>query len=170
MRFCLLFLVLALAVAPCKGQQAPGSLYDPAHAKKIAPGMEILFGPKSVGNRYDQRMIRAAEIALKRAHKKTTWHCWGYVKDAMLASQAISRRPTTPWAKQAGEELCQSYGFIKIKETNPYRAPVGAVIVYGGADAGHVELRAANGFVSDFISPSPYPRPLVGIYVKPVRG
>ena len=46
--------------------------------------------------------------------------------------------------------------------------PVGAVIVYGGADAGHVELRTASGFVSDFISPTPYPRPLIGIYVKEI--
>jgi hypothetical protein len=43
---------------------------------------------------------------------------------------------------------------------------VGAVIVYGGRDAGHVELRTPNGYVSDFVSPTPYPRPLVGIFVK----
>jgi hypothetical protein len=42
------------------------------------------------------------------------------------------------------------------------------VIVYGGVDAGHVELRTASGFVSDFISPTPYPRPLIGIYVKEI--
>jgi len=42
------------------------------------------------------------------------------------------------------------------------------VIVYGGADAGHVELRTSNGFASDFVSRSPYPRPVLGIYVKPV--
>ena len=45
--------------------------------------------------------------------------------------------------------------------------PVGAVLVYGGADAGHVEIRTANGFVSDFVSPTPYPRPFLGAYVKP---
>jgi len=30
-----------------------------------------------------------------------------------------------------------------------------------------VELRTENGFVSDFISAQPYPRPVIGIYVKP---
>jgi hypothetical protein len=47
------------------------------------------------------------------------------------------------------------------------QAPVGAVLVYGGADAGHVEIRTATGFVSDFISRTPYPRPFLGAYVKP---
>ncbi len=167
-RFISLFILSAFAIAPCMAQSA-GSLYDPARSRKIGPGLERLFGPKSADNRYDQRMIRAAEIALKRAHRKTTWHCWRSVKDALLAAEAISTRPTSPWAKQAGDELCEKFGFIKLNITNPYRAPVGAVIVYGGPDAGHVELRTSNGFVSDFISPSPYPRPLVGIFIKPIQ-
>lgn len=87
-----------------------------------------------------------------------------------MEAQAIPTRPATPWAKQAGEELCTKYGFMKLKLSDPYRAPVGAVIVYGGRDAGHVELRATSGFVSDFFSSSPYPRPLVGIFVKPIPG
>ncbi|MEI9896679.1 MAG: hypothetical protein WDN28_23170 [Chthoniobacter sp.] len=41
------------------------------------------------------------------------------------------------------------------------------MIVYGGQDAGHVELRTETGFVSDFVSSSAYPRPVLGIYVKP---
>ena len=150
--------------------QSQGSLFDPSHARRLSPKLGEIFGPKSAGTLYDQRMIRAAEIALKRAHPKTTWHCWRSVKDAMLTSQAIPTRPSSPWAKQAGEELCGKFGFIKLNETDPYRAPVGAVIVYGGPDAGHVELRAPGGFVSDFISKSPYPRPLVGIFVKPIQG
>jgi hypothetical protein len=169
MRYCLIIILSALSLAPCLAQ-TPDSLYDAAHSRKIEPGLEHLLGPKSVGNRYDQRMIRAAEIALKRAHQKTTWHCWRSVKDALLASQAISSRPTSAWAKQAGEELCAKFGFMKLNITDPYRAPVGAVIVYGGADAGHVELRTPKGFVSDFISQSPYPRPLVGVFVKPIPG
>ena len=70
-------------------------------------------------------------------------------------------------ARQAGAELSSKYGFRKLATRNPYAAPVGAVIVYGGNDAGHVELRAENGFVSDFSSRTPYPRPVLGIYVKP---
>ncbi len=67
-----------------------------------------------------------------------------------------------PWAKQAGDELCRRYGFTKLAVRNPMKAPVGAVLVYGGPDAGHVEIRTATGFVSDFVSPTPYPRPFLG--------
>ena len=55
----------------------------------------------------------------------------------------------------------------KLSTKDPYAAPVGAVIVYGGRDAGHVELRTESGFASDFASRRPYPRPVLGIYVKP---
>ena len=128
-----------------------------------------LFGVGAATRRYDARMIRAAEIAAWRAGSATSprWHCWRSVKDALLEARVISSRPTSPWAKQAGEELCTKYGFTRIPVSNPILAPVGAVIVYGGRDAGHVELRTATGFVSDFISPTPYPRPLIGVYVKP---
>jgi len=79
----------------------------------------------------------------------------------------ISKRPKTPWAKDAGSELCKKFGFIKLPVKNPYDAPVGAVVVYGGPDAGHVELRTKTGFASDFVSRTPYPRPLIGVFVKP---
>jgi hypothetical protein len=78
----------------------------------------------------------------------------------------VDSYPSSAWAKQAGDELCRKYGFLKLDLRDPYKAPVGAVIVYGGHDAGHVELRSKDGFVSDFVSRTPYPRPLVGIYVK----
>lgn len=163
-------ILFVLMVFPFSGVFAlgTGSLYDKSNSRKILPGLEWLFGPKSAGIHYDQRMIRAAEIAARRAQRKTTWHCWRSVKDAMLEAKVVSTRPTTPWAKQAGEELCGKYGFKKLALSDPYRAPVGAVIVYGGPDAGHVELRSVEGFVSDFFSPIPYPRPVVGIYVKPI--
>lgn len=167
MRYCLILILLVLPTGPCMAQSA-GSLYDVTQTRKVGPGLERLLGPKSIGNHYDHRMIRAAEIALKRAHRTTTWHCWRSVKDALLASAAISTRPTSAWAKQAGDELCSKFGFMRLKITDPYHAPVGAVIVYGGPDAGHVELRTAHGFVSDFVSESPYPRPLVGVFVKPI--
>jgi len=113
-------------------------------------------------------MIRAALIAKKRAHRETTWFCWRYVKDALMASGVVSVRPQTAWAKQAGQELSGRFGFRKLQMTDPRRAPVGAVIVYGGEDAGHVEIRTNDGYVSDFVSHTPYPRPVLGIYVKPV--
>ncbi len=127
------------------------------------------FGPKAAAYRYDPQMIRAAELASQRAGKATQpkWHCWRSVKNALLDAGVVESRPVTPWARQAGEELCSHYGFKKIPVKDPMRAPVGAVIVYGGKDAGHVELRTASGFASDFVSPTPYPRPLIGVYIKP---
>lgn len=144
----------------------------PAEAPTLAERLRTFFAPRDAvrteTSHYDSRMVRASEIASKRAFKKPTWRCWHYVKDALLGAGLVSRRPVTPWAKQAGDELCGTYGFKKLRITDPLRAPVGAVIVYGGADAGHVELRTESGFVSDFISPTPYPRPLIGIYVKEI--
>ena len=146
---------------------AEDSLFDRSHAQPLAKEQRSFFGPKSREIAYDARMIRAAQIAQKRAHPRMTWHCWKYVKDALLAANVVPSRPTSAWAKDAGDELCRKFGFKKLRMSNPYRAPVGAVVVYGGSDAGHVEIRTPNGFVSDFNSRTAYPRPLVGVYVKP---
>ena len=81
--------------------------------------------------------------------------------------RVIDSRPASPWAKEAGTELCAKYGFKKLDVRSPLQAPVGAVLVYGGADAGHVEIRTTTGFASDFVSATPYPRPFLGAYVKP---
>jgi hypothetical protein len=144
------------------------SLYDaPDRTFSLGERLKQFFGPKSEAIKYDERMIRAAEIAMRRAEPKKTWYCWRYVKNALLAAGLVDSYPSSAWAKQAGDELCHKYGFQKLELRDPYKAPVGAVIVYGGQDAGHVELRSKNGFVSDFVSRTPYPRPLVGIYVKP---
>jgi hypothetical protein len=129
-----------------------------------------LFGRPAPLVKYDRRMIRAAEIAASRAYSKPTWRCWHFVKDALLDAGVVAKRPESPWAKQAGEELCSKFGFRILPVTDPRDAPVGAVIVYGGADAGHVELRTDSGYASDFISNTPYPRPLIGVYVKDVAG
>ena len=146
--------------------RAEESLYDKTRARKPTQQERRVLGPKSATLKYDSRMICAAEIALRRAHPKTTWHCWRSVKDALLAAKLVSSRPTSPWAKQAGAELCRKFGFARLEINDPLKAPVGAVVVYGGSDAGHVELRTNDGFVSDFVSPTPYPRPLIGVYVK----
>ncbi len=167
MRFCLIALILLLSFTGV-ARADEKSLYDaPDRASSLGETLKKFFGPKSESIQYDARMIRAAEIALRRAEPRKTWYCWRYVKKALLAAGLVDSYPTSSWAKQAGEELCEKYGFQKLKLRDPYKAPVGAVIVYGGQDAGHVELRSKDGFVSDFISRTPYPRPLVGIYVKP---
>jgi hypothetical protein len=138
-----------------------GVWYEP-----LLQAIRKMFVREKVVYQYDHRMIHAAEIATKRAHPKMTWHCWKYVKDALVESGVVSQRPKSPWAKDAGDELCEKFGFTKLPVRDPYDAPVGAVVVYGGPDAGHVELRTEHGFVSDFVSRTPYPRPLIGVYVK----
>jgi hypothetical protein len=163
--------ILLFGVALSAGTRARAdedSLYDGQSVTMPDESILHFLGPKAKGIRYDARMIRAAEIAMNRAYPHPTWRCWRYVKDALLEARVIHSRPTSPWAKEAGEELCERYGFVRLKSVrNPMEAPVGAVIVYGGADAGHVEIRTATGFVSDFISSTPYPRPFLGAYIKP---
>jgi hypothetical protein len=163
----LLLLAVALSAGPVAAR-AQDSLYDSGNARTPDAEVEHFLGPKAGGIRYDSRMIRAAQIAMRRAYPYPTWRCWHYVKDALVAARVVDSRPTSPWAKEAGEELCRRYGFMRLTRVrNPMQAPVGAVLVYGGPDAGHVEIRTATGFVSDFISPTPYPRPFLGAYIKP---
>jgi len=159
----LLFACLAIALS----SRGEDSLLDVNKASHLTRDQQRLFGPRSGSRKYDPRMVRAAEIALQRAQPQTTWYCWRYVKDALLAANLVSSRPTTVLAKQAGDELCRKFGFKKLRIRDPEKAPIGAVLVYGGADAGHVEFRTSSGFVSDFVSRTPYRRPLLGVFVKP---
>jgi len=146
---------------------AKGSLFDAASARYIQEDSTIHFGPKAGNYRYDQRMIHAAELAQQRAHAHSVSRCWRYVKDALVAANVLNSRPGTALAKQAAQELTGKYGFKQLKVTDPYKAPVGSVIVYGGHGAGHVEIRSRYGFVSDFNSATPSHRPLIGVFVKP---
>ncbi|MEA3208786.1 MAG: hypothetical protein QOE70_1843 [Chthoniobacter sp.] len=146
---------------------ASESIYDQKSARPLTPAEAAMFGPQAGKYRYDNRMIRAAQIAQSRAKAHSTSCCWRYVKTALLAAGVVDSYPKTAYAKQAAKELPQSYGFKKLSIRDPNRAPVGSVLVYGGNDAGHVEIRTARGYVSDFSSPTPYARPLIGVYVKP---
>ena len=125
------------------------------------------FGPRSSNIRYDKRMVQAALIAAARARSHSTSRCWHAVKNALMDAHVVDSRPTTEYAKQAGDELSVKYGFRKTSIKDPFCAPVGSVLVYGGRGAGHVEFRTATGFVSDFTSPTPSSRPLIGVFVKP---
>ena len=162
----LLRILCVVAALAAPALRASDSLYDPASAQPLTETQREFFGQRSGQFKYDRRMIRAAEIASARACAEPTLRCWHFVKDALVESGVVSTRPTSVWAKQAGKELCQKFGFRKLHIRNPMDAPVGAVIVYGGPDAGHVELRTESGFVSDFLSRTPYRRPLIGVYVK----
>jgi len=115
----------------------------------------------------DPKLMRAATIAEERAHAHSREQCWHYVKEALLAAGAVNSYPKTVNAKEAAKELVGSYGFKKLPVRDPYKAPVGSVLVYGASKgAGHVEIRTKSGFASDFRSKIPSPRPLIGVYTK----
>jgi hypothetical protein len=147
--------------------------YTDASGKKQSVEVVDKYYPKKIvrpfGNdsKIDPKLRRAATIAEERARAHSLSKCWRYVKEALVAAGVVKSRPQTPLAKQAGQELVSKYGFKKLPVSDPYQAPVGAVLVYGAKRAaGHVEFRTENGFVSDFRSKTPSRRPLVGVFAK----
>jgi hypothetical protein len=116
----------------------------------------------------DPKLSRAATIADERAHAHSKSRCWHYVKEALLASGAVTSYPKSSQAKQAGDELVRDYGFKKLPIRDPYAAPIGSVLVYfkGRNRPGHVEIRTKTGFVSDFRSKDACRYALVGVYAK----
>jgi len=131
------------------------------------PG-KIVYPVARIDPSIDPRLRRAATIAEERARAHSRSRCWHYVKEALVAAGVVSSRPKSVLAKDAGQELVSNYGFKKLPVRDPFKAPVGSVLVYGASrrKAGHVELRTRDGFVSDFRSKVPSPRPLLGVYVK----
>ena len=115
----------------------------------------------------DPKLTRAATIAQERAHAHSRSMCWHYVKEALLASGVIDSRPKSELARDAAQDLVSNYGFKKLLVRDPFAAPIGSVLVYGTSrSVGHVEIRTKEGFVSDFRSPTPSHRPLIGVYAK----
>jgi hypothetical protein len=128
---------------------------------------KIVYPIARVDRRIDPKLMRAATIAQERARAHSREQCWRYVKEALLASGIITSYPKTVYAKEAGQELVKNYGFKKLSVRDPFKAPVGSVLVYGASRAaGHVEIRTTDGFASDFRSKIPSPRPLIGVYAK----
>jgi hypothetical protein len=119
-------------------------------------------------SRIDPHLLKAARIAEENAFPRSTMRCWRYVKEALLKSGAVGAYPATNYACQAGGELTSRYGFVRLAIHDPYRAPVGSVLVYrgGGAGAGHVEIRTEHGFASDYRSPWRCRYQLIGVYAK----
>ena len=148
--------------------------YQDAHGKRQSVPVVTKYYPKKIEHpvakidrRLDPKLMHAATIAEERAHAHSNSRCWQYVKEALLASGAVSSYPKTAYAKEAGEELVKSFGFRRLSVRDPFKAPLGAVLVYGASRAaGHVEIRTKDGFVSDFRSKIPSPRPLIGVYAK----
>jgi hypothetical protein len=127
----------------------------------------IVYPLAKVDRHIDRKLMQAATIAQERAHAHSRSLCWHYVKEALLASGVIDSRPKSEFAKDAAQDLVSNYGFKKLSVKDPFAAPLGSVLVYGAArTAGHVEIRTRDGFVSDFRSRTPSPRPLLGVYAK----
>ena len=148
--------------------------YTDASGKKQSVEVIDKYYPKKIvqpiGNvdaKIDPKLRRAATIAEERARAHSLSKCWRFVKEALVAAGVVKSRPQTTLAKQAAQELVNNYGFKKLPVLNPYEAPVGSVLVYGAKRAaGHVEIRTETGFVSDFRSKTPSPRPLIGVFAK----
>ena len=128
---------------------------------------QIVYPFAKIDRHIDGKLMQAATIAQERAHAHSRSMCWHYVKEALLASGVIDSRPKSELAKDAAQDLVSNYGFKKLSMSDPFAAPVGSVLVYGAnRAAGHVEIRTRDGFVSDFYSKTPSPRPLLGVYAK----
>ncbi len=148
-------------------KDASGSEKSAEIVTKYQP-RKIVYPVAKIDPTIDPKLRRAATIAEERARAHSRSRCWHYVKEALVAAGVVSSRPKSEFAKDAGQELVSSYGFKKLAVRDPFKAPVGSVLVYGARRraAGHVELRTRDGFVSDFRSRTPSHRPLLGVYVK----
>ena len=116
--------------------------------------------------RLDPKLARAATLAQERSSAESKAHCWHYVKTALVAAGVINSYPKTAYAADAGDELMRSYGFKRLPIRDPYAAPIGAVLVYGNKNHGHVEIRTKTGFVSDYHSKYHCSYPLIAVYGK----
>ena len=119
-----------------------------------------------VDPRLDPKLAHAATLAQERAYAQSQAACWHYVKHALVSAGVISSYPKTAYAAEAGDELMRSYGFKRLPIRDPYQAPIGAVLVYGNKDHGHVEIRTKDGFVSDYHSKYRCFYPLIAVYGK----
>jgi hypothetical protein len=149
-------------------------LFKDADGKTDSAEVVTKYVPKKIVHPFakadssiDPKLRRAATIAEERARAHSRAQCWHYVKEALVASGAVSSYPQSVYAKDAAKELVSNYGFKKLSVRDPYKAPVGSVLVYNAKNgAGHVEIRTKGGFASDFRSKVPSPRPLIGVYTK----
>ena len=149
------------AFKDASGKPISVPLVDDSAKRKLSPARVAKLAAISPA------LTKAATIAQERANAHSKRQCWRYVKEALMAAGAVDSYPKTALAKQAGDELVRDYGFTKLSVTDPFQAPVGAVLVYDASKAaGHVEIRTKTGFVSDFSTPNPSKRRLIGVYAK----
>jgi hypothetical protein len=169
------FPLLAAALFLASSKPAAAQVYFGGYGATALPYYPITSGyyvitpsaPRArQDHRIDPRLLRAARIASANALPHSRLRCWQYVKDALLQAGAVDTRPTTNYACEAGSELTSRYGFVRLPIHNPYLAPEGAVLVYEGGGAGHVEIRTEHGFASDYRSPWRCRYRLIGVYAK----
>jgi len=177
-RFILISGSILLAASIAHGQMVTSAkqkfVFKDADGKTDSADIVTKYAPKKIVHPYAKmdssvspKLMRAATIAEERAHAHSREACWHYVKEALVASGAVSSYPKTVYAKEAARELVSNYGFKRLPVRDPYKAPVGSVLVYANSKgAGHVEIRTKSGFASDFRSKIPSPRPLIGVYTK----
>lgn len=158
-----------VAEVPAEDQPAPAPVprrgfFDVLFGRKAEAEAPVAQAPEE---QMDGRMLEAVRVAERSARRRSINRCWRFVKRALQEAELVESYPQTALAKEAAVELPERYGFKQIEVDSPLEAPVGAVIVYGGRGAGHVELRSKTGFVSDHASRKPSPRPMIGVFIKP---
>jgi hypothetical protein len=173
----LVFLILAAGAFIGLPKQASADIYFASWGSTSIAYVPVQTGlntytfiPQAPRAKHDRRMdrhlVEAAKIAEANASPYSTMRCWRYVKEALLKAGAVGAYPATNYACQAGDELKNRYGFVRLAIHDPYQAPVGAVLVYSGGGAGHVEIRTEHGFASDYRSPWACRYRLIGVYAK----
>src|SRR5947199_10180514 len=64
---------------------------------------KVNYPAAKVDRHFDPKLMKAATIAQERANAHSRSLCWRYVKEALLASGAVTSYPKTACAKDAGQ-------------------------------------------------------------------
>ncbi len=108
------FIFLAANVAHGQMLASPKSKFTFKDANGKTDSAEIVtkYAPKKIVQPFakvdpsiDPKLRKAATIAEERAHAHSREQCWHYVKEALLASGAVTSYPKTVNAKDAAGEL-----------------------------------------------------------------
>src|SRR3984893_15901703 len=147
-------------------KDAQGKMQSAEIVTKYQP-KKIVYPLAKVDPKIDPKLRRAATIAEERAHAHSRSQCWHYVKEALVASGVVNSRPKSELAKEAGQELVNSYGFKKLAVRDPFETAVGAVLLYGAKRAAErVDNPEKDGMVSDLRWKTPRSGPLLVLFGK----
>lgn len=179
------------APAP-KQAKTPAPVQDPTPTPPNQNGDDVVVSDKTqklIDIAYNGSKIARSStrsVTGKKASTKSLGRCSMYTLITMRASGCFDRTVRGD-AKDQGPTFLEQ-GFTNLlKQPNAastyktlYDFPPGTVLIYGGGDAGHIEMRTKFGFVSDYFSNTPRTgssgsksgrkRYLIGAYVKPSCG